>query len=135
MPIHRLQASCSSWVSGRSSRTFALIRCILLSSFSSFSFCTFAFSPSFLFFSSFSNRVWRTRKATKVSSWTTSPPRSGRATCGTGAVLTVRTPGRGVFCPRRASYSAFFLNSSPSLALAVFSSRGTTCCSITGCAL
>ena len=32
MPIHRLQASFSSWVSGRSSRTFALIRCILLSS-------------------------------------------------------------------------------------------------------
>ena len=38
-------------------------------------------------------RVWRTRKANKASSWTTSPPRSERTTCSTGAVLTVRTPG------------------------------------------
>ena len=54
----------------------------------------------------------------------------GRTTCGTRAVLTVRIPGRGVFCPRGASYSAFSC-APPSLALAVFCYRGTTCCSTT----
>ena len=66
-------------------------------------------SFSFIFSSTLSKRVWRTKKATKAASWTTSPPRSERTSCGTGAMLTVRIPGRGVFCLCEASYSAFFL--------------------------
>ena len=56
----------------------------------------------------------------------------GEGTCGKGAVLTVRIPGRRVFLSPQGIVQRVLL---VLLSLAVFCSRGTTCCFTTLCAL
>ena len=94
MPTQRLQTSRSSWVSGRSTRNFSLIRCILLSSFSS----------NFLLASS-AEAVGK-QSAEESTTSPAAPANSGRASDGTGTATypsvtalpcgsgSVRTPGR-----------------------------------------